>query len=316
MPRLVSVWPAHSSRARMALHLVSAAPRESRIKSHIKEVPVKIPAEDQAFIEEAARFFVNPGVVAKSLSWIGEPIERLQKRLPVKAQEKISQATKTAVEKALVAAVTTLPNELPAVSNPAADSVRSGWLHKGTTGVVGALGGFFGLAALPLELPVTTVLILRGILDQARVYGHDINDIETRLEGLMVFTMGTSSPQDDATETGYFAARISLANTIRLAASSLAGTSAKQFLEILEKGTVPALVRLTAQVAKAFEIRVTQKLASEVVPFLGAVGGSAMNFAFTDFYCTAAKYHFGVRALEKQYGIEPVQALLKKHMKA
>jgi hypothetical protein len=280
---------------------------------------MKITEQDKSFIEDAAKFFANPGAVAKGLAMLGEPIERLQNRLPEKAKAKISAATKTAIEKALIAAITTLPNEITLNPNDTsvqheARGIRSSWIHKGTSSITGAIGGFFGLAALPVELPITTTVILRGILDQAQLAGHNIADIETRLECLMVFTMGATPKDEGATETGYFAARISLTQAIRAASSQVAGISVKELMMALDKGAAPAVVRLIAQVAQAFEIRVTQKLVGELLPILGAVGGSAVNYAFADFYCRAARYHFGVRALEKKYGDQPVQKLLKEQL--
>ncbi len=42
-------------------------------------------------------------------------------------------------------------------------------------GVTGGVSGFFGLAALPVELPVTTTLMLRAIADIARHNGEDLS---------------------------------------------------------------------------------------------------------------------------------------------
>jgi hypothetical protein len=276
---------------------------------------MKITESELAFIEEAAKFFANPGVVAKGLAALGEPIERLQNRLPERAKEKISAATTAAIQKALIAAVTTLPSEQnnTVVGNSEREDMglKSSWIHKGTSSVTGAIGGFFGLAALPIELPLTTIVILRGILDQARLAGHNVNDLDTRMECLMVFTMGANPSEPSASETGYFAARISLTQAIKAATAQLVGASAKELLWAFEKGTAPAVVRLIAQVARAFEIRVTQKLVGELIPVLGAIGGSAVNYAFADFYCRAAKFHFGLRALEKKHGEEAVQKIMK-----
>lgn len=270
--------------------------------------------QEQSFIREAAQFFSDPGTMATSLAWISEPIEKLEQKLPAEVRQTIALASKSAVEKALVTAVNTMPDNVSTTSDADMDSQRSNWLHKGATTITGAVGGFFGFAALPLELPLTTIIVLRGILDQARVHGHDLTDVETRLEALTVFTMGTASPKDDSNESGYLAARVALASAVTSAASFLAGASSQPLTELIEKGAAPALVKLIAQVAKSFEIRVTQKLASDLVPVIGAISGSAMNYAFTDFYCRAANYHFGLRKLEKNYGEEVIQGLLKSRM--
>jgi hypothetical protein len=64
----------------------------------------------------------------------------------------------------------------------------------------------------------------------------------------------------------------------------------------------PVLVRLIAQIASRFGIVVTQKLAAQVVPFIGAVGGAAVNYAFIDHFQEVARAHFIVRRLERRYG--------------
>ncbi|PWU13722.1 MAG: hypothetical protein C5B49_14215 [Bdellovibrio sp.] len=275
---------------------------------------------ERQFIKEAADFFHNPGVVARGLAWIGRPLEAAQAQLPQKVQRAISQASRKAVEKALQAAVVSLEGTAAAGSEPGRRSPKSvPWappqshgdfsarLHKGATGLLGVLSGFWGAPGFLLELPLTTVLILRGIADQARLAGHDLNDFEVRLECLMVFCFGTDSPKDDAMESSYFLTRALHAKIIREASVFVSKMSAQQFAEALKTGGAPLLVRLISQVAQAFEVRVTQKFLAEALPVAGALGGAALNFAFTDFYCGVAKYHFGLRQLEKKYSVEFVQ---------
>jgi hypothetical protein len=66
----------------------------------------------------------------------------------------------------------------------------------------------------------------------------------------------------------------------------------------------PVLVRLIAQVASRFGVVVTQKLAAQAVPLIGALGGAAVNFAFIDHFQEVARAHFVVRgaALRQRYG--------------
>ena len=49
------------------------------------------------------------------------------------------------------------------------------FFHKVLAGTSGGIGGAFGLAALPIELPVSTTIILRSIADIARSEGHDLS---------------------------------------------------------------------------------------------------------------------------------------------
>ncbi len=283
---------------------------------------MEISPADQIFIDQASDFFQNPGPLVQSLNWIGKPVEKLAERLPEKVRNLITSATQKAIGKALVAAVQSFPqsHSLEAAFLPSdgeqieKSSLLSSWAHKASTTFTGAVSGFFGIAALPVELPITTVLILRGILDQARLYGEDVQDLETRMECLMVFALGTNNSKEDSMESSYFTARAAHAQAVRQAAQYITKLSSKELVEALERGSAPAVLRLIAQIAQAFEIRVTQKMVADVVPILGAVTGGAVNFAFTDFYCRAARFHFGVRALEKKYGIDSIQDLMKQKM--
>jgi hypothetical protein len=267
--------------------------------------------EDTQFLDEASKFIADPGAIAKGLNALGKPLEWTSNLLSEKVKIAIGKATNGALKKALAAAVATIPMEKVQVMNNDSDSTKSSWLHKGSTILTGAVSGFFGLPALIVELPVTTVLILRGIMDQAKSFGHNIEDPEIQLECLMVFSLGSQGSEDDQIESSYFSTRLMYMQTIKEASKLVAGQSAKQLLESIEKGSAPALLQLIAKIAEAFEIRVTQKFLGEMVPVVGAIGGAALNYAFTDLYCSAAKYHFGVRALEQKYGTESIQDYMK-----
>src|SRR5262249_18420169 len=147
--------------------------------------------------------------------------------------------------------------------------VASRLLHKALATASGAAGGAFGLVALPVELPVSTVVMLRSIADIARSEGEDLSDPETALACLQVFALGGRAGSDDAAESGYFAARAMLAKSV---------TEAARF--IAERGVVsegaPVLVRFIALVASRFGVVVTQKVAAQSVPVIGALGGAAV----------------------------------------
>lgn len=280
---------------------------------------------DFEFLDEAARFFADPGVIAKGLEWAGHPIESLQNRLPEKARVAIAVMSEKAIERALLAAVKTLPrharetqDHIGVVGTDERErlSLVSSRVHRGLTALTGAAGGLFGLPSLAIELPVTTVLILRAISDQARLYGHDLQELETRLECLMVFAMG--APGDKKTGEGqndsihrYFMTRASFVGLMRRAVGVAGAFTAKEIAMSLEKGSAPLLAKMAARIAEKFEVRVSQKFLAESVPLLGAIGGGALNYAFTDFFVTTARYHFGIRALEKKYGEETIRRHFK-----
>jgi EcsC protein family len=75
---------------------------------------------------------------------------------------------------------------------------------------------------------------------------------------------------------------------------------------IVDRGVLaeggPVLVKLIAQITARFGVVVTQKLAAQAVPVIGALGGAAVNYAFIDHFQEIAKAHFTVRTLERRYG--------------
>jgi hypothetical protein len=74
----------------------------------------------------------------------------------------------------------------------------------------------------------------------------------------------------------------------------------------------PVLVRLVAQIAARFGVVVTQKLAAQAVPVIGAFGGAVVNYAFIDHLQEIARAHFTVRRLERRYGKEAVRMAYEK----
>jgi hypothetical protein len=70
----------------------------------------------------------------------------------------------------------------------------------------------------------------------------------------------------------------------------------------------PALVRLITQIAARFSIPVTEKAAAQAVPIIGAAGGALINTLFIDHFQDAARGHFVVRRLEREYGPQAVRA--------
>jgi hypothetical protein len=159
----------------------------------------------------------------------------------------------------------------------------------------GGLGGFFGLPALAIELPVSTTIMLRSIADIARSEKETINKIESQLACLEVFALGGPNKSDDASESGYFAVRAALSQSVSKAAEYIAEKG------LAEEGA-PALVRLIIQIAERFSIQVSEKAAVQAIPAIGAAGGAIINTLFIDHFQDMARGHFIVRRLERKYG--------------
>jgi hypothetical protein len=73
---------------------------------------------------------------------------------------------------------------------------------------------------------------------------------------------------------------------------------------------------LIAQVASRFGVVVTQKLAAQAVPVIGALGGAAVNYAFIDHFQEIARAHFTVRRLERSYGKVAVREVYERLSRA
>jgi hypothetical protein len=254
--------------------------------------------QDLEDLRRAKALLENPGLTAKLSATLGSPIERGMKLLPAKWQKTVHGATETALMKALDIAVTSLGDRRGTRSRDR--------MHKFAAAASGAAGGAFGVAAIGIELPISTTLILRSIADIAAAEGENPRQIETKLACLTVFALGsTKDATDNAAESGYFAARTALASAVTEAAKYLAEKG-------IGKGGAPALVRLIALIASRFGIVVSQKTAAQMVPVLGAAGGAIINTLFIGHYQDMARGHFIVRRLEKEHGAEPVRLAYEK----
>jgi hypothetical protein len=133
-----------------------------------------------------------------------------------------------------------------------------------------------------------------------------------QLACLQVFALGSES-QPDAVDIAslsaqreqsyirstYFLSRAAMAQQVTAAA------------EILTKGTTSsgstALTRLISKIASRFGVSVSEKVAAQAVPVVGAIGGGLINALFMDHFQNIAEAHFSVRKLERTYGTEVVR---------
>jgi len=247
---------------------------------------------DYRLLVEAKGLLEQPSLAARLSNYVGQPIEMLIDRLPAGSGDLISRATDQALQTALRIALSTLrPDRQP----------RSNRLHQLTATASGVAGGAFGLAALSVELPLSTTIMFRSIADIARSEGEDLRTPAAQLACIETFALGGPRRDDDATESGYFAIRAVLARSVSEALSYLAAN------RVASEGA-PILVRLVTEIAARFSIPVTSKVAAQSVPVIGAVGGGVVNALFIDHYQDMASGHFLVRRLEREYGDEVVRA--------
>ena len=240
----------------------------------------------------AVRRLEQPSLAGRLAAAAGKPVGIVQRALPAAAATAVTKATKHALDRAL---------EVALFSLRAKRLIGGRKLHSGLACTSGAIGGAFGLAALVVELPVSTTIMLRAIAAIAQQEGEDLGDPRTRLACLEVFALGTPAADQAAAEADYFAIRATLARgLVELADFAL------------DKGAIregaPIFVRFLTQIASRFGVVVSQKVAAQAVAVFGALGGAAVNLAFIEHFQDVARGHFTVRRLERVYGADLVRA--------
>ena len=248
-------------------------------------------AVDLKELETAVLLLENPSWIARVTGLLGVPLEWAIKVLPKRANSIVSKAVTKAITIGLKTAVLTMSKRRQSASR---------WSHRFAVTLSGAGGGFFGLPGLVVELPISTAIILRSIADIARSEGEDIKTVDSQLSCVLVFALGGNRPLDDSFESGYYAIRIALAKALGEAVEFITKKG------LIEEGA-PVLVRFIAKIASRFEVVVSEKVAADLVPIIGAASGAAINLLFINHFQSMAKGHFIVRKLERKYGESTVK---------
>jgi hypothetical protein len=257
-------------------------------------VPVaqdQLSAPHRKALQRAVFLLEHPSFAARLAEYAGQPVDRMLRMIPEPASRRLNRVVEAAILGSLTLAIG--PIERGARRRPAPRTAAL------LAGLSGGLSGFFGFAALPIELPATTTLMLRAIADTARHHGEDLTRLESRLACLEVFALGGRSSRV-RTDLGYYASRALL---MRLAGDASA--------LLLERGaasvTAPAVSRLIAEIGGRYGIVVSERIAASAVPLLGAVGGATVNMVFMNHFQHVAHGHFVVRRLERRYGAAVVR---------
>jgi len=221
----------------------------------------------------------------------GKPVQLLASSLPPAANALIASSSRKGIEAAVGIARKTLTSRPTRRSRP---------LHTAMATVSGAAGGAFGLAALPFEVPASTVIMTRAILEIARAQGEDITNPATALSCVEVFAFGGRPDRKDLEESGYFTTRGILAGSVTESARFIAQHG-------LRADASPAIVRFINQIARRFGIILSQKVAAQAIPIIGGLGGAGANYIFAEHFQDVGGAHFTVRKLERIYGRERIR---------
>jgi hypothetical protein len=259
------------------------------------EIDENLPEEDLTELEWAHRHLEHPSLAARLSSVIGVPMEQALRLLPQSWYRRIDEAAERSIKSMLDLTIKSMAQIDP---DPADDR-----LHRLLVAGTGAVGGFFGPLMLLAELPVTTALMLRSIADIAHSQGEDMASEETRVACMQVFALGGRTKEDSAADTGYYGLRLTL---------SLHFSQRLFQYRAVSNAPVPAGLNLARGIASRFGVVVSDKVAAQMVPVAGAVGGALVNLVFMHHFQDIARGHFIVRRLERRHGVDKIRIAYEK----
>ncbi|MDP5307635.1 EcsC family protein [Paracoccus spongiarum] len=236
--------------------------------------PIRDPGVHDQIDRLARRYLDAGGLGMEVMAIVGDSAESLIGRLPAFVRARLDRITRTALNRAFGAAA----------SSRRVLRDRGDWFNRLASTVSGAAGGVGGLPGAMIELPVTVTLLLRAMLDIASEHGLDPDSEEVRMECLRIFAAAGPMSEDDSTDLGLLAARMSVTGQ-----------------------TVQGLI---SRVAPRLSVSLGQKLAAQAAPIFGAVVGASINYTFARYYQELARVHFGILRLGRETGL-PHEALVE-----
>lgn len=234
--------------------------------------PIDDPSVHLQIDRLARRYLAASGLGMEILATIGGSAQGLIERLPRFVRSRLDGLTLAALNRAFAAATRTRRYVRD----------RGDWFNRLASTVSGAAGGVAGLPGAMIELPVTVTMLLRAILDIAEEHGLDPESDEVRIEALRVFAAAGPMSEDDGTDLGLLAAKLSITGQ-----------------------TVQGII---ARIAPRLAAVLGQKLAAQATPVFGALAGASINYTFARYYQEIARVHFGVLRLSQETGL-PREAL-------
>ncbi|MFV0408618.1 MAG: EcsC family protein [Paracoccus sp. (in: a-proteobacteria)] len=229
-----------------------------------------------AEIDKLTRRYVDArGLGMEVIDRIGGSGEELIQRLPEPVRKRIDGA---------VAAALSSTFSIASASRGVLRD-RGDWFNRLSTTAAGAIGGAAGITGAVIEMPVTVTFLLRAILDIAGEHGFDATSDDIRAEALRIFASGGPLSEDDGTDTGLLAARLTMNGR-----------------------TLQALIsRLAPQIAT----KLMTKVGAQAVPVLGAFAGASINYTFARYYQDMARVQFGLLRLAEETDL-PREALVER----
>lgn len=257
-------------------------------------------------LKRAITLLEAPSIAIQLANLVGGPIEWSLSKLPNLVKNKVQSVVHSALHKSVDAALYTMNDDPKRASSPKT--------HKLAAATSGAVSGFFGAAGLLIELPISTTIMMRSVADIARGEGFSLADLSVKAACVEVFALGGRASNDDAAESAYYASRAVLADITKHASRELIDIASKKGAEkasakITTSQAGKTLARVIDAVATRLGITITEKMAAQIVPVIGAASGAAINTLFINHYQNMAKGHFIVKRLEQKYGEDEIKAV-------
>jgi len=255
-------------------------------------MPPRLAADELAELALAVRLLESDGFAARLSRLVGRQLRAVGRVLPAPARQAVAMAADTALKAALRIALSSL-------DKTSAPRPRNRW-HQAAAAATGAVGGAFGFASTLAELPISTAILLRSVAEIARANGEDLRTPAAALACMDVLGLGAERADPEARRSRYYLAREQLKQ----------GLGEVDYV-LVKQGVAaeiaPMLAGYLRTLGARFGVVVSEKLAAQAIPVIGAVGGAAVNAAFAHHFQEMAKGHFTVRRLERKHGAEAVR---------
>ncbi|BDV40569.1 EcsC family protein [Methylocystis bryophila] len=252
----------------------------------------EISAEDLADLRKAVRLLENQGFTRLLNNVAGKPAGKALEFVPRRLKNKIDKIVSGALKQGLQLALASLDGKDAAPPKKITSTLISS--------LAGGLSGFFGLAGLAAELPVTLTVMLRSIAEIARSQGEDLSLLPARLACMEVLALG-APVEEKHDQSSYYLARDEFSRFSGNAAEALSGRG-------VDAARSPEVNGFLGQVGAKFGVVVWERAAASSVPIIGVAGGAAGNALFIRYFQDLATGHFIVRKLERAYGEAIVRA--------
>lgn len=248
------------------------------------------PADLEA-LRRALLLLKRTNFVTQLAEYAGRPANYVLGKMPKTMNNRLNRLAEIAILRGLDVAIKSIK---PTSKRPPGTKLSSL-----LAGVSGGVSGFLGVAALPVELPLTTIVMLRAIADIARHHGENLSTMEGRLACIEVFALSDRG-SNDKTAVGYYATRALLGKFTRDASTFLSERG-------VASASAPVVSSFVSEVASRFSTVVSEMAAVSAVPVVGALGGATVNLIFMNHFQNIARGHFIVRRLERLYGPDVVR---------